>query len=131
MAARRGSRASGAVPRRRIEPIIDNVRFVVAEEALDGLLEALRAVRFGDRDCAVLTEEGARRALLARIAAAGGIVAWEDACPADLEAAEFPLGYRGRDAIAALIECGALAAVRERGQSPRLRLTAAGAQSLA
>ncbi len=70
-----------------------------------------------------LTENGARRALLARIAAVGGSVAWEDACTADLEAAELLLGYRGRDAIVALIEGGALVAVREPGQPPRLQLT--------
>ncbi len=113
-----------------IEPIIDNLRFVVADEALAGLLEALRDIRFGDRDCAALTEDGARRALLARIAAVGGSVLWENACTSDLEAAAFPLGYRGRDAIAALIECGALVAVREHGQPPRLRLTAVGAQGI-
>jgi hypothetical protein len=93
-------------------------------------MEALRAVRFGARDYASLTEEGARRAVLARIAAVGGSVAWEDACPPDLVAAAFPLGYRGRDAISALVASGALVAIRERGQPPRLQLTPAGQQRL-
>ena len=111
-----------------IEPIIDNVRYLVSDDALGGLIDALRAVRFGDRNYAAVTEDSARRAVLARIAAAGGSIAWEDACPTDLEATEFPLNYRCRDAIAALIERGEIVAVRARGQPPRLQLTAVCAQ---
>jgi hypothetical protein len=122
------ARARGGL--QAIEPIIDNVRFVVTAGVLAGLMEALRAVRFGARDYASLTEEGARRAVLARIAAVGGSVAWEDACPPDLVAAAFPLGYRGRDAISALVASGALVAIRERGQPPRLQLTPAGQQRI-
>lgn len=110
-----------------IEPIIDNVRYLVAEASVDGVVDALRAVRFGDRDYAALTEDGARRAVLARIAGLGGSVAWMEACPAEFVAQEFPLGYQVRDAIAALIERGALVADRARGQAPGLRLAARGA----
>jgi len=110
-----------------IEPIIDNVRYLVAETSVDAVVAAPRAVRFGDRDYAALTEDSACLAVLARIAALGGSVAWAEACPAELEAAEFPLCYRGRDAIAALIERQALLADRARGRAPRLRLAARGA----
>jgi hypothetical protein len=88
-----------------IEPIIDNLRFVVADEALAGLLEAARHP-LGDRDCAALTEDGARRALLARIAAVGGSLVGETRARRTSRQAAFPLGYRGRDAIAALIGAG-------------------------
>ena len=47
------ARARGGL--QAIEPIIDNVRFVVTAGVLAGLMEALRAVRFGARDYASLT----------------------------------------------------------------------------
>lgn len=109
-----------------VEEVIDGEIFMVAVEGWPSVLAALASAPPQDPRAATLTRGGAQRAVLARLAAAGGQLPADEVLSDQLEAECFPLDYLGRDAVVDLVSRGNLKIVRRRGMTPIFVLTSEG-----
>ncbi|MBK9034954.1 MAG: hypothetical protein IPL61_27440 [Myxococcales bacterium] len=92
----------------RIEPIIDGAMLVAHDHLWQAVLDEVAEQRLWSGTAEELSIEGAHRAICERLEDAGGELPWDEVVPETMEAECFPLGYRGRDAIKALLANGTL-----------------------
>lgn len=105
----------------RVEPMIDGSMVVVHDDRWSDVLDELSQRRRWPGQAEELSIDSAHDAVLRRLRANGGELPWDEAVSETMEAESFPLGYRGRDAIQALLAAQVLEKTPHPG-APRLRI---------